>query len=103
MAFSDAAEARHNLTGSAKAALEAVMLDKGSLQGVQLVAIGDAFDGGDLGTLMHDSEGKAGDNPLAVELDSAGAAGSLVAAFLGAGQIERLAQHIKERLPRINL
>ena len=40
-----------DLAGGAVAALEAVVLEEGGLDGVEGVAVGEAFDGGDLGAL----------------------------------------------------
>ena len=41
--------------------------------------------------------------PLAVEQHGACAAGTLIAAFLGPGEIKSLTQNIKKRLPRIEI
>ena len=40
-----------DLAGRAVAALEAVVLEEGGLDGVEVVALGEAFDGGDLGAV----------------------------------------------------
>jgi hypothetical protein len=56
VAFRDAAKARHDLAWGAIAALQAFMLDEGSLKRVQLLALRKALDGGDLGAVVHDSE-----------------------------------------------
>ena len=91
----------HDLARGAEAALEAFMLDEGGLERMQLVALRQAFDRRDLGAVVHRGQRQAGDDPPAVEQDRARAAGALVAALLRAGEIERFAQHVEQRLPRI--
>ncbi|OKJ21627.1 hypothetical protein AMK21_09255 [Streptomyces sp. CB00316] len=49
---------------------------------MQLVAVGDAFDGGDLTPLGRDGEGEAGDLAASVEQDGAGPALPLSQPFL---------------------
>ena len=95
-ASSSIAERRADLAGGAVAALEAVVLEEGLLQRVQLVAVGQALDGGDLGAVGGDREHQAGVDAAAVEQDGAGAALAVVAALLGAGQIEVLAQGVEQ-------
>ena len=52
---------------------------------------------------MHDRERQAGNDAPAVQQDGAGAAGAQVAALLGAGEIEVLAQDVEQRLARIEV
>ena len=73
------------------------------LHRVQLVAVGQAFDGRDLGAGVHDGEGEAGVNAPAVDQDGAGAALAVVAALLGAGQAQVLAQGVEQRDARLQL
>ncbi len=79
----------------AVAALQAVLVDEGLLQRVQPSIALHPFDRGDLGAVMHDRQRQARDNTLPVDKDGARTAGSLVAAFLAAGQARTLAQHVQ--------
>ena|SRR5712691_2573222 len=62
-----------------------------------------ALDRHNLGAIEHDRERQAGVHPPAVEEHRAGAAGTLVAAFLRAGEIEPLPQYVEKRLARIDV
>ena len=85
-----------DLAGGAVAALEAVVFEEGGLDGVEGVAVGEAFDGGDLGSVGGDGEGEAGVDAAAVDEDGAGSALAVVAAFLAAGEFEVFAQGVEE-------
>ncbi|MEH2542350.1 hypothetical protein V1278_004628 [Bradyrhizobium sp. AZCC 1577] len=102
MAFCDAAYSRHDLSGGAEAALQTVALDERSLERMKLAIRFKALDRLDLSPLMHRSQRQAGDDTPAVEKDGASTAGALIAPFLRAGEIERLAQHIEQRAPGID-
>ena len=86
-----------DLAGGAVAALEAVVFEEGGLDGVEGVALGEAFDGGDLGAVGGDGEGEAGVDAAAVEEDGAGSALAVVAALFAAGEFEVFAQGVEER------
>ena len=86
----------HDLAGGAVAALVAVVLDKGGLHGVEVAGLAEAFDGGDLGLLVHGGEGEAAIDAAAVEVDSAGSALAVVAALFCAGEMEGFAEGIEE-------
>ncbi len=64
----------HDLAGGAVAALEAISLDEGFLQRVQIVAVADPLDGGDLPLRAIHGQGQAGVDRPAIDLDCAGAA-----------------------------
>ena len=64
------------------------MVDEGLLQRMQRAVVGQALDGGDLGAVLHDGQGQAGIDAPAVDQHRAGAALAVVAALLGAGQVE---------------
>ena len=70
---------------------------------MQVFAGGQAFDGGDLATVLHDGQRQARVDPFAVHQHSAGAALALVAALLGAGHACALAQQVKQRYPRFDV
>ncbi len=92
------AERRAELSWGTVAALKRVVRDERLLEGVQVVAIcRQPLDGDDLGILVRDSEGQAAIDASPVEQDGAGAALPVVAALLGAGESEPLAQRIQER------
>ena len=82
--------------GRADAALQGRLFEEGLLQRVQLVVAGDAFDGRDVGALDLDGEDAAGVDQAAVQDDGAGAAVAVVAAFLGAGEADALAQDFEQ-------
>ena len=48
-------------------------------------------------------KGQAGEHALAIDMHRAGAALALVAAFLGAGQVQVVAQGIEQRDARLDL
>src|SRR5262245_8411513 len=101
MALRDAAEAGHDLARRTKSALQTVVLDERRLERVELVAVRQTFDRLDLGTVVHRGQRQARGDPPAVEKDGARAARTLVAPLLRAGEIKRLAQHVQQRLARI--
>ena len=84
---------RHELTGSAEAALRPVMLDKGVLQRIEFVALGQAFDGQNLFAFHPDGQLAAGIQ-LRPDNDSAGAAFAAIAADLGAGETQVIAEDL---------
>ena len=98
MALADAGHRRHDLSRRTVAALEGVLLEEGGLHGVErAVFVGQPLDGGDRAALDLCCQSQAGQHPLAVDMDGAGAALALVAAFLGAGQRKPVAQRIEQR------
>nr|GFD52666.1 hypothetical protein [Tanacetum cinerariifolium] len=60
-----------------------------------------ALDRGDRAAVILHREREAGEDALAIDEDGAGAAGTLVASLLGARQMQRFAQQIEQRHPRI--
>ncbi len=87
--------------GRTDAALRAVELKELLLQRMQLVALGHALDGVDLGAVGLDREHEARADHGAVDHHGAGAAVAGGAAFLGAGKHQLVAQHIEQRLLRL--
>ena len=73
------------------------MLDERRLQRVQRARRAEPFDGGDLAALVLHGQREAAVDALAVDQHRAGAAGALVAALLGAEQVQLLAQQIEQR------
>src|SRR5258708_1695959 len=97
------ADRRAELSRGTVATLKGVVCDERLLEGVQVVAIGrQPLDGDDLGVLVRDGEGQAAIDASPVEQDGAGAALPVVAALLGAGESEPLAQRIQQRGAGIN-
>src|SRR5439155_6919108 len=90
-----------DLPGGAVAALEAVVFEEGGLDGVEGVAVGEAFNGGDLRAVSGDREGEAGVDAAAVEENGAGSALTVVATLLAAGKFEVFAQGVEERRARV--
>jgi hypothetical protein len=95
-------DGRADLPRCTVAALEGVVFDKRSLQWVQILIIGESLDRDDLGTLMRDGESEATVYPPAIKQNGTGTALPMVAAFLGTGESEMLAQRIQERRSGIN-
>jgi hypothetical protein len=54
LVFFEQGDGGADLAGSAVAALEAVVFEEGGLDRVEGVALGEAFDGGDLGSVGDD-------------------------------------------------
>ncbi|MGY3427515.1 hypothetical protein ACVWZW_008019 [Bradyrhizobium sp. F1.13.4] len=64
---------------------------------MQLVALGDAFDRGDAGAVGLSRQHGAGFDRLAVHMDDAGAALAGVAADMGSGEVEVVAQQLNQQ------
>jgi hypothetical protein len=82
VALVDAGDAGHDLSGGAIAALEGVSLYKGGLQGVELIALGQALNSRDLASFHESGEREARFHALAVHQHRAGSALAESAAFL---------------------
>ena len=100
---SSTATAEQIWPGRAVAALIAVVLHEGGLHRMQVVRRAQALDGGDLVALVHHRERQAGVDPPAVDDHRAGAALAVVAALLGAGEMQVLAQRIEQRGAGVDL
>ena len=95
---------RADLSGRAVAALVAVVLHEGRLHRMQVVrAVPSPSIVVMLVAFVHDGERQAGIDPAAVDDHGAGAALALIAALLGAGEMEVLAQRVQQRGARIEL
>ena len=93
----------HHEAGRAEAALAAVHGQERGLDGVEVVDAAEALDGLD-GAVAHlQREELAGVDGSAVEQDGAGAALAAVAAALGAGEVELVAQGAQERPAMVDL
>ena len=100
VALLDQLDRGHDLPGRAVAALERVVLDERALHRVQLVAVGEPFDRRDRVALGGERERQAGEHAAPVDPDRARAAGALVAALLGPGQAQVLAQRVEQARAR---
>jgi len=92
-------DGRTDLPWRAVAALKAVMGDEGLLQGVQFAVRRQSFDGRDLGAVLHDGEGQAGNDAPPIDEHRAGAALAVVATLLGSGEIEIFAECVEQGGP----
>ena len=79
------------------------MLHEGALQRVELVAVGQPFDGADLSAVGLHREHQAGAHRLAVDQHGAGAAHAVLAADMRAGLPAILADRIGQRAARLDL
>src|SRR5260370_11412470 len=62
----------------------------------------EAFDRGDVRTVVHHRERQARDDPLPVHQNGARPAGALVETLLGAGQICPFPEHVQQRRPIVH-
>src|ERR1700716_2310700 len=85
-----------DLARCAIAALKAVMLDKSSLQRMQIVALGKALDGRDRLSVMHHRKGQTGVDAASFNQHRAGAALAVIAPLLGARQRKMFTQRIQQ-------
>jgi hypothetical protein len=92
----DHRDRRTDLPRRAVTALEAVQVEERLLHRMQLFALGHTLDGRDLTPLGRHRQLQAGDGPASVQQHGAGTALPLVAALLGAGQIQALAQGVEQ-------
>ena len=72
------------------------MVDKRLLQRREGFRGPQALDRHDLVAVVHAGEGEAGVDPSTVQKDGAGAALAMVAALLGAGETEMMAEGVEE-------
>src|SRR6185437_6578830 len=87
--------AGHYTTRCAEAALLGVICPEGMRHRVQAFGGFETFDGGDFAALSVNGEGGTGINGVATEMNSAGAAGSAVANFFGASQVQMISQRVQ--------
>ena len=79
-----------------------MILAKLVLQRVQLIRRTQTFDRHDVGAVGPDGERQAGADAVAVHQDGAGAADAVLAADMGSGQPERVAQKIGQQQARLD-
>ena len=79
------------------------MVDERLLQRKQCAVRGQALDRGHIGAVLHHGQGEAGIDPPPVDQHRARAALAVIAALLGAGQVEMVAQRIEQGRPRREL
>src|SRR6266702_4601388 len=91
----------HDLATGAVAALVAVMLNKSSLHGMQIAGLTEAFDGGDLVTLVHQSKGETAVDAPSIHMHGTRAALAMIAALFCAGKVDPLAQCVEQGRTRI--
>src|SRR4051794_9269943 len=102
-ALGDQACRRADLSRRAIAALERVMIDEGLLQRMQRALRRQPFDGGHAGAVLHHGEGEAGNDPASVHQHRTRTALAVIAALLGAGEVEVIAQRVEQAGPRRDL
>ena len=97
----DQTDRTHDLARRTEPALQAVVGKKGLLHWMKSVALRDAFDCADIGTVMTDRKRKARIDPAPVDDNGAGAALAAVTTLLGSCQFKVLAKKIQEGDPRV--
>src|SRR5262249_58772712 len=80
-----------------------MMPSERGLQGRQRLVVGKTLDGDDLGALGLHRKDQASPHRLAIEQDRAGAAHAVLAAHMGAGEAQLVAQAVDERHARLDL
>ena len=93
----------HDHAGRAVAALQAVFFPEPFLQRVQLVTLGEPFDGDDLGAICLDREDRTRFGAAAIDEHGAGATLARVAADVRASEIELFAQEVHEEHSRLDV
>ena len=88
---------RTNLSGGAKAALKAIVLDECGLHRVKLFSRGQPFNRRDALSLLRNRQRETRQNTRVIRQHRAGAALAVVAALLGPHQMQTLAQQIQQR------
>ena len=95
--------------GSAEAALQSMLLAKSDLDGVHLLGIAaqapvgrQPLDGRDLAALRLHGKKQAGAHSQAIQQDRADAAGAVLAADVGAGQVQLVAQEVAQQHARFD-
>src|SRR6476646_4563332 len=102
MSFTQQRHGGHHLAGRAEAALECILVDEGLLNRMESAVVGKTLDRRHLRTLRRRRKNHAPVHTSAVQMDSTGAAFTEIAAFLGARELQVLAQQIEQCGPRIN-
>ena len=95
-------DGRHDLAGGAVSALVPIMSDKGGLHRMQCARRAQALDGGDFFAVVHQRQAEARVHAPAIDMHRAGAALTVIAAFLCAGEGDGLANTIQQRRARID-
>lgn len=94
----------HQDARRAEAALQRMMPPERSLQGRERAVLArKTFDGAQLLALDLEGVGEAGPGGRAVDLDRAGAADAMLAADMGPGEAEAMAQEVDKQHPRLRL
>src|SRR5262245_27478777 len=94
---------RADLSWSAVAALEPVMLDEDRLERMQRVGRADALDGHDLVAVVHHREREARVYASSIQQHGASTALAVIATLFGARQVQMLAQRVEERRANVEL
>ena len=86
--------------GSADTALGSAFFEEALLDRMEVLLVREPFDCGDVRALGLQDGDEAGVDQLSIHEDGAGAAFAFAAAFLGTGEVEVLAEDVKEALHR---
>src|SRR5215510_8844728 len=91
-------DARHHHARRAESALESMLLPESFLNGMQLAALLQSFDGTDVAAVRLYGEDRARLHRIAVDDDGAGTAVRRVAADVRARQTEVIAQQVDQQI-----
>jgi len=92
----------HHHTGGAEPALESVFFFKAFLNGMEITILGEPLYGDYFAAIDLGGQHGAGFGGLSVDQDVAGTAAAGVAADVGAGQLQVLAQEVDEQGPGLH-
>src|SRR3990170_4708862 len=94
---------RQHHPGSAKTALQGVVVEKGLLNRMELFSLCQTFDGGDFGAigLNREEDARANDSPI--QKYGAGAAHAMLAAQVHPGKAEILPEKVSQGFARLHL
>jgi hypothetical protein len=102
MPFTYQRDGRHHLAGCAEAALKGIVIDEGLLNRMEFAVLGKTLDRRHLRAFGRRGKNHTTVHASSVQMHSAGAAFTEIAAFLGARQLQVLAQQIEQCGARIN-
>ena len=93
---------RHDLAGCTKSALQAIFLDKGLLDRMELTVLFQGFDGFDRFAVVIYGQGHTGVKGAGFDQDGTGPASAFIAPSFRSGEAQVFSQSIQKRSPRFH-